>query len=525
MRQRFARAGWLVVSVILVLSRASAAQETTVADAAERRDRTMVVALLEQSADVNGAQPDGARALHWAAHWNDLSMGAKLLRAGADPNAANDYGVTPLFLAATNGSVEMITSLLQAGADPNTALPSGETALMTAARTGSVPAVEALHSAGAAVDAAHATKGQTALMWAVAERHHDVVRALLTRGASARAQTTSGFTPVLFAARTGDIELVRLLLANGAGVNESSHDGATPLLTATVRGHIDLALFLLAQMAGADGNAAIAGYTPLHWASTTLETTLITYPGLPVPGEWEAIAGIPDRNAKTALIEALLAHGADVNARTTKPLLVQAPPGGGSFSSAPGIGATPFFAAAASGDADVMRLLLAHGADPSIRSNEDETPLMIATAADIDISFRVTEAKRLEAMRLAWEAGNDLEAADSKGHRALHLAARGGFHEIIKFLVDHGADLNPLTKSRTETRDREGGRPQQFVEPQTPLGLVEGTIYINFYERPATAEFLRKLGARSMGRYFPEQSQSGASPASDAGAGSGQPQR
>jgi len=52
----------------------------------------------------------------------------------------------------------------------------------------------------------------------------------------------------------------------------------------------------------------------------------------------------------------------------------------------------------------------------------------------------------------------------------MHLAARGGFHEIITFLVEHGADLNPRTKSRTETRT--AGEAQQFVDPQTPLGLV-----------------------------------------------------
>src|SRR5262249_43112633 len=103
------------------------------------------------------------------------------------------------------------------------------------------------------------------------------------------------------------------------------------------------------------------------------------------------------------------------------------------------------------------------------------------------------------AIKLALELGNDPEAADNKGHRAMHLAARSGLHEIIQFLVDRGVELNPLTKARTETRTQ--GQAQQFVEPQTPLGLGEGTIYINFYERPATAEFLRKLGAKSQGRY------------------------
>ena len=231
---------------------------------------------------------------------------------------------TPLLLAAENGSAEMIAALLQAGARPNAALPTGQTVLMTAARTGNVAAVGALLSAGAAVDATQASKEQTALMWAIAEHHADVARVLIEHGANVEARTASGFTLLLFAAREGHMEIARLLLEKGVDVNESSLDGATPLLTATVRGHVDFALFLLKHGARPEGNSA-AGYTPLHWAATSFDTTPITYAGIPAPGEWEAMAGIPDRKAKLTLIRALLAHGADVNARTTKPLLAQAP--------------------------------------------------------------------------------------------------------------------------------------------------------------------------------------------------------
>ena len=395
----------------------------------------------------------------------------------------------------------MITTLLQARANPNAALPSGETVLMTAARTGVVAAVEALLDAGAVIDAAQASKGQTALMWAIVEHHVEVARVLIERGANVAARTKEDFTPFLFVAREGDIATARRLLTKDVDVNESSPEGITPLLAATARGHVDLALFFLEQGARPDGNMALAGYTPLHWAVTTFETTPITYPELPVPGEWAAMSGIPDRKAKFALIKALLARGADVNARTTAPLLNQAPVGGGSFTSSPGVGVTPFLAAAASADAEVMRLLVVHGADPLVTSPNGETPLLIAIAADIEVSFRLNEAKRLEAVRLALELGNDLEAADTKGHRAMHLAARGGFHDIIAFLAQQGADLNSKTYTRTE---RGYGTSTQSVEPQTPLGLVEGATYGSlFLERPETAEFLRKLGAKSEGRFLP----------------------
>ena len=502
MRYRLTRLAWLAMALTLAVGRPSAASDSTIADAAERRAVAALRALVKQGADVNAPQPDGATAVHWAAHWDDVAIASELLRAGADPNAANDYGVTPLLLAAENGSAEMIAALLQAGARPNAALPTGQTVLMTAARTGDVAAVGALLSAGAAVDATQASKEQTALMWAIAEHHADVARVLIEHGANVEARTTSGFTPLLFVAREGDTETARLLLEKGVDVNESSLDGATPLLTATVRGHVDFALFLLEHGARPEGNSA-AGYTPLHWAATSFDTTPITYAGIPAPGEWEAMAGIPDRKAKLTLIRALLAHGADVNARTTKPLLAQAPLIA-SWSTPPGTGFTPFLAAAASADAEVMRLLVARGADPLLTAPGNRTAVMPAIGSDKDVSVRLTEAKRLEAVRLAWELGVDLEAADdARGFRAMHLAARGGFHDIVTFLVQQGADLN--SKSNPIWM-RGYGDSQRFIDAQTPLGLVEGTLYGGLHhQRPATAEFLRTLGAKSEGAFDPQK--------------------
>jgi ankyrin repeat protein len=495
MRHFLSRPAALAALYLIAVGGTAAAKESKLADAAEHQDRTAVVALIKAGADVNVPQPDGATALHWAAHWNDVATAADLLQRGANPNAANDYGVTPLILAATNGSAEMIKALLKAGADPNVALATGQTPLMTAARTGNVAAVEALLGAGAAVEAKHATKAQTALMWAIAEHHKDAARALIDRGANIDARTAAGFTPLLFAAREGDFDTSRLLLAKGVDINESSSEGVTPLLAAIVRGHVDLAFFLLEHGAKPDGNAAVAGYTPLHWAATTFETSPITYPGQIAPGEWAAMSGIPNREEKIKLIKILLDHGAEINARATKRLLYQAGvPSAGMFLSSPGPGATPFFAAAASADAEMMRLLLAYGADPSIKSASGETALMAATAASTEVSLILTEAKRLEVVRLAWELGNDLEAADSTGHRAIHLAARDGLHDIISFLAEKGANLNSKTSPRSDYR---GGA----VPAQTALALCEGTVYGIHFERPATAEFLRKLGAKSEGHY------------------------
>src|SRR5688572_8308254 len=70
-----------------------------VVDAVKGRDKELVRLLLKQKIDVNVPQPDGATALHWAAHWDDLDIADRLIRSGAQVNTANNLGVTPLLLA------------------------------------------------------------------------------------------------------------------------------------------------------------------------------------------------------------------------------------------------------------------------------------------------------------------------------------------------------------------------------------------------------------------------------------------
>src|SRR5262245_25121138 len=107
-----------------------AAVRSEVADAAMRSDKAALRTLLEQHADVNASQPDGATALHWAVYRGDKEMADMLIRAGANPKATNRDGVTPLWLASINGDAAIITMLLTAGADPNEHLLLGRSPLM-----------------------------------------------------------------------------------------------------------------------------------------------------------------------------------------------------------------------------------------------------------------------------------------------------------------------------------------------------------------------------------------------------------
>ena len=339
---RNSRVAGTVLTLLMVAGTAGAADDPGLVDAARSQDSSKVRALVDRKADVNMRSADGSTALLWAAHWNDVASAELLLRARADANIANDFGMTPLSRACTNGSAPLVDLLLKAGANPNAAIATGDTPLMTCAGSGSVEAVRLLIARvaasipgveylliarGADVNAKEPSQDQSALMWAAAEHHADVVRLLVEAGADLQAHTKKGFTAIHFAARDGDLATTRALLSAGVSINIRSQQdepeapareaaptgrsvsgaattagaprgpgyqatlsaGSTPLLVATVRGHVPLALFLLEQ--GADPNVLDAGFTPLHWASADWEGGISN----PVYGFKDAMSGIPNR--------------------------------------------------------------------------------------------------------------------------------------------------------------------------------------------------------------------------------------
>ena len=421
-------------------------------DAVRAQDAPQVRALLATHVNVNVRADDGSTALLWAAHGNDLEAAGALARAGADANAANQFGLTPLSRACTNGSAEMVELLLKAGANPNAAIGTGETPLMTCAATGASAAVKMLLVRGAAVNVAEPAQHQTALMWAAAERHPDVVGALIEAGADTRAHTRKGFTALHFAARQGDIESVARLVAAGVDVNvRSQPDGAdqgrgiayqstlsggsTPLLVATVRGHVPLALYLLDH--GADPNAGDAGFTALHWASGTWEGGVSN----PVYGFSDPMSGIPNRQARLQLIRALLAHGANPNGRMTKRPFI-----GGGYEDA--AGATPFLLASAAADVEIMKLLLAAGADSTLVTDTKATAVMAVAGLNRSVGeSALTEAQVLAAAQLLFDLGADARGETTDGENALLGAAYRGWNTLLLQLIEKGANVNAVSKA------------------------------------------------------------------------------
>jgi ankyrin repeat protein len=180
-----------LVAILVASASFAAAADTRLADAAQQGNKTAVLALLKQKADVNGAQGDGMTALHWAATKDDLDMARALLAAGADPKAVTRIGeITPLFLACTQGDAALVEALLNAGADPKAVKANGTTALMLAASSGSPETVKVLLDKGADINAKESAHGQTALMFASALNRTAVVKLLASRGATLEVETS-----------------------------------------------------------------------------------------------------------------------------------------------------------------------------------------------------------------------------------------------------------------------------------------------------------------------------------------------
>jgi ankyrin repeat protein len=482
------RGGWTAVMAVLVVQAgthvAIGSEPGALANASMNGDVAAMHSLLKSHADPNVPGEFGTPALHWRVHVDDLAEAKRLLKAGANPNGLTERGVSPLTIAIANGNSEMVRLLLAAGADATHTEPSGETHLMMAAQVGVLDVVEQLLKQGAQVDVREPTYGQTALMFAARAGHADIVSALLARHANPnvatkvgetpafikpnsvpgfgfgvgilrggvpadrgrREPTPGGMTPLLYAARHNHVEVAKRLIGAGAEVNAKEANGIWPLLMAVSNNNMAAAHYFLEH--GGDVNGTDwYGRSPL-WEAVNVRNLYVhnaTFKN-----------GI-DRGPVLELIRALLAAGADVNARTreTPPFRHFLLEITGSLEWVDFTGQTPFLTAALAGDVTVMKLLLEHGANPRINTYQGTSPLMAAAGVNWVLAQTWTEGPEqlLEAVKLCVELGMDVNQANSMGITALHGAANRGSDEIVRYLVAHGADLTAQDKEHRSALD------------------------------------------------------------------------
>ena len=507
-------------AVLLLLGTMGVEAATSdVADAVQNGDATAVRKLVGAKADVNVPQADGSTALHWAVYNDDLATVDLLLKAGANAKAANGFGATPLSMAAETGNAAVVKRLLEAGADANERIANRDTALMMAARSGNVDTIAALLDRGADVNATETVRGTTALMWAAAQGHASAVQLLVDRGAdikatsapawqdrpvrygkatdprpsqgrnqdlvvsqvgprNTRARDGGGLTPLVFAVRANNLDSVRALLKAGADVNQVTRYGWSPLLVATQNRYYNLASFLLDN--GADPNLTNKGaWSPLYLA---VDNRNIEGGDYPVPkADMDGLE----------FIKKLIDKGAKINHRVQESTWYRTV-----FTSqwVHEDGATAFWRAAQSSDLTVMKLLLAHGADPNIATNVGVTPLQVAAGIGWveGITYEWSKDANVETIKLLLSLGNDPNAQAQTGRTALHGAGHKGATRVIQTLVDAGARLDQ--RDYGQSGNDAGGR--LAFHKYLPVDYADGLIRIGTQSaivQPEAGALLRKL--------------------------------
>ena len=456
-----------VAALFAVSALLHAAGPAPVAEAAMKRDREAVRALLKNGEDVNAAQGDGMTALHWAARNGDLELTQMLLYAGANVKAATRLGgYTPLLMAADQGHATVIAALVAGGADVKAANALGTTPLMLAAASGNPQAVTILVENGAEIEAREKTFGQTPLMFAASNNRVDAVKALIKAGADLK--TTSKVNNV---GNLSGQEQEFLAQASGSG-NQAGGNGQSRNGPAVAPGA--QAPAQAAQGGGGGGRRGMGGK-----------------PGIERPYFYNEL--IDKQGGHTALILAsrsgfidaaktLVAAGADVNQVSAGDLT------------------SPLLIAAINGHFDLAKWLLEQGADPNAAATNGVTPLYAAlnvTWAPRALypqprAFNQQQITYLDFMKTLLEKGADpnrrltkkvwyseynfdLAGVDEIGATPFWRAAFAGDVAAMSLLVEHGADPNIATMrpaGRRPLGDTGATREAQDVSglPPIPLG-------------------------------------------------------
>jgi ankyrin repeat protein len=458
---------------------AAAEQSSAVADAAMRGDVTAVAKLIEQHADVNAAQPDGSTALHWAVYRGDVATAKALVKAGASVTQASREGATPLSLACQTGSVEMVRLLLDAGAEPNETLPNGETALMMAARTGNPEPMLLLIERGARVNVAENLRGTTPLMWAAANEHPEAVKVLLEHGADVGTLSKvvpRGRRPYLAPTVQSRLnEFVNEIGQAGRRATSDSRLGDVPpddpREAARLAAQRERAVKALET---APGPAAIGGSDDVDFPQPQSNRPVELWGGV-------TALVFAARQGDLESAKLLLEHGADVNQQTEG-------------------GWTPLLVAVQNRYYELAEFLLEHGADPSIQNKGGWSPLYIATdnrnIEGGDYPTRKPDRDHLEIIKLLLEHGADVntrmhsstETRTVFTHQWLYeegatpflRAAQSSDLVLMKLLLEHGADPNLTTDDRTTPLMVASG-----------IGWVEGVTYE--WSRDANVETVEML--------------------------------
>jgi uncharacterized protein len=432
------------LALCVVATPGARANDTRIADAAARGDLAAVKALLQQRADVNGAQGDGMTALHWAADRGDEELARLVIAAGADVSAKTRLGGhTPLHIAAAGGRIAVARRLLDAKASPAVTTTTGATPLHFAATAGNLDVVLALLDRGADVNTKEPQWGQTPLMFAAAAGRTDIVKALAQRGAE-----------VAVAGRVIDLRARNLEDAADSRVRNAR--------VAAIQRERAARLATGAAGAPAAGPSGRGGDTTRSNDNGNEPEPLGYAELVGVHGGLTALL-LAARDGHQDTVMALLEAGADLNQPSA------------------GDRTTPLLIATINGQVDLAKRLLERGADPTLASDGGATPLygvlnmqwapkarhpqpakyMQQTTGYLELAEAFLKAGVDPNARLTkslWYTtyNRDLLGVDRTGATAFWLAAYTLDIPAMKLLLKYGADPT-IPTAKVAERYEEGG--------------------------------------------------------------------
>lgn len=484
-------------------------QETPIMFAARSGNVDAIKVLIDAKADVNAKEKlRGTTALMWAAEQVHPEAVKALVSAGADVGAATNFDtkgarayLAPSVAARRNsaqgagglgqgrGAAGRGRGAAQGGAARGGPAPAGAgngQQVATIAGPGAEGAAPAARGRGG--------RGRGAAGAGAAGADGEVdVQALDDAAAAAsfgRGNDTDGggLTALVYAARQDCLDCAKELIEAGANVNQVTHYGWTPLLTATQNRHYKLATYLLEK--GANPNIQNnGGWSPLYIATDNRNIEGGDYP-----------ARKPDMD-HLDYIKTLLEKGANVNVRICGIKSTPTNCTGDSTETRTNFtmqwlqedGATPFLRASQSGDVELMKLLLAHGADPKIETAHHVSALAVASGiAWVEgVTYEWSPEENLEAVNMLLDLGIDPNIQDDDGRAALHGAAHKGRNAVVETLVAHGAklDLHDFGSRDTVNGDMKGitWEPVQYAEGLVRVGVQSAIAH------PETAALMKKL--------------------------------
>ncbi|KAH2006453.1 hypothetical protein KXV78_008444 [Aspergillus fumigatus] len=403
-----------------------------------------VLLLIERGADLQQYESTGSRALYPAISSGSHALVEFLVNRGCNPLGCCGY--TALSLAAVMGHQSLVRYFLAQGVDPEMRDRTGFTALGHAAKAGHADVVETLLEWGVRRDNV-GEDGETALCWAARENHAVVVEVLLRHGADPNSPNPRGIRPIHWAVTNGEKHssisphggtIGRWLKCSSSWAPKWIHEttrGRTPFAVAAAGGHVAMMELLLAN--GADMTTRGRGTcAPLHralWSCQDEAAAFLLRRGADpdfaaADGSRQPILAVRSRMVRVTRY--LLEHGVDPDplsncGRTPRCLLpVRVNVHARNADRRTAI----MFATGEDGDPQLVRLLLAHGANPDDQEEDGWSCLERAIGAGNE-----------ETARILVEAGANVNARDSYGQTALRLVhSRDPFYA---YLLEKGAEL------------------------------------------------------------------------------------